>query len=1101
MSSNEMDAIVIGEGTPDQKTDSNLIKTLHDDSNTQAKSSNKCSAEKEEEKILQKKIKRSEDKKINRDLCSICRYGGDLLLCDNCPRSFHIECLKIKKEDIPEGKWYCPKCAPKMQKKLEKFQKNGNLPEDKEKERKRLLKNEKRRLWRLKKKEKLEEIKNSHKNLLINKDGNALIDSFLAKGTKGNNSLAHSTYLDYINKMMKLPLMNSKICVNITYTSNTDTEHINKSLSLPLLFPIPNNVLMKSNSNINLLEDALNKKSSIKQLLVNVQNNNKINGIEETNIIPYINSSKLTESNSIDEEKETRNILKIPNSINALNKIIEEKKDLVKYNLISRDYWDMMLQKKSSFNSKHAIKFPIDDKELYSFPDIYGLEEKYLIKNEGQLYPHFNGKLFIRLINIYDFLMTFSTKLYLSNFSLEEFYCALKFSETYTESEIILVTSIHVSLIYLLFVELADMQLLEIYNNGDNELLIIKLLVDYYINETKNLYLFIYQTWPELIRLILSSDTFNQHTFMNEETKTNLNKKLCKVSDIISYNSIINLEDKLNILEELVLKSYETNFIRNAIKEAQEKKKEVKKVEKDLEEELKEIESKKKELERQEQFTQPQAKIEEINKKLSTLSEDNSNMSRVELSKLRKKLEHEKGEFKSVIRQLNNVNNQREDILNKIDKVKNEIFDIPTVGKKCIGVDGRGYKYYYFPWMLGKLFIRITKKNSKEKYEWRIIEKEENIKELMNQLSEKGIHESALKHKLKNICTKKIGYYRNSRYHKENKENNETNNDISMKLEDIFNKQVLKYENFKNPLRYIKSNKTAKITKDTKQFDLICEKIHDIEENVTNYLSRDDKQWESFINRSNIKAWLTYIDNIKQYSNFLVFLNERVKNPYKIENSGENNILGINKNNKKIIDDDEIENEKNENNITNPIDNNGNLNIDFVNNSLQLANKIRLWSKEFEAYSLEQIYINYVKDNSISFPVLNICIDMFDLLINDLNKRREFYKKRNEDLLNDAKNSDNKREIKIHVDDESNNNAVIKGGKELRKNLIKKKMIDWNDKCMFCGEYGDLMCCEDCPNVAHLKCTELTKLPDVWRCDDCLFKLTNRRLTRNSYKA
>ena len=64
-------------------------------------------------------------------------------------------------------------------------------------------------------------------------------------------------------------------------------------------------------------------------------------------------------------------------------------------------------------------------------------------------------------------------------------------------------------------------------------------------------------------------------------------------------------------------------------------------------------------------------KIEEINKKLSTLSEDNSNMTRQELSKLRKKLEHEKNEFKSVIRQLNNANNQRDDILNKIEKTKN----------------------------------------------------------------------------------------------------------------------------------------------------------------------------------------------------------------------------------------------------------------------------------------------------------------------------------------------------------------------------------------------------------------------------------------------
>ena len=28
--------------------------------------------------------------------------------------------LKLKEEDIPEGNWYCSRCAPKMQKKLEK---------------------------------------------------------------------------------------------------------------------------------------------------------------------------------------------------------------------------------------------------------------------------------------------------------------------------------------------------------------------------------------------------------------------------------------------------------------------------------------------------------------------------------------------------------------------------------------------------------------------------------------------------------------------------------------------------------------------------------------------------------------------------------------------------------------------------------------------------------------------------------------------------------------------------------------------------------------------------------------------------------------------
>ena len=165
-------------------------------------------------KLIGKKLKRSENKKINRELCSICRDGGNLLLCDNCPRSFHIECLKIKEENIPEGKWYCPMCAPKIQKKLEKNQSISNIPEDKEKERKRLIKNEKRRLWRLKKKEQLEALKNSQINnaVLVNKNGNTLIDSFLT----GNKNNSHHTYLDYINKMDKLPFSNSKICINIT---------------------------------------------------------------------------------------------------------------------------------------------------------------------------------------------------------------------------------------------------------------------------------------------------------------------------------------------------------------------------------------------------------------------------------------------------------------------------------------------------------------------------------------------------------------------------------------------------------------------------------------------------------------------------------------------------------------------------------------------------------------------------------------------------------------------------------------------------------------------------------------------------------------------
>lgn len=46
--------------------------------------------------------------KDNDDLCIICRDGGDLLLCDGCPRAFHKECASLP--IVPHGKWYCKYC-------------------------------------------------------------------------------------------------------------------------------------------------------------------------------------------------------------------------------------------------------------------------------------------------------------------------------------------------------------------------------------------------------------------------------------------------------------------------------------------------------------------------------------------------------------------------------------------------------------------------------------------------------------------------------------------------------------------------------------------------------------------------------------------------------------------------------------------------------------------------------------------------------------------------------------------------------------------------------------------------------------------------------
>ncbi|WVZ78339.1 hypothetical protein U9M48_026069 [Paspalum notatum var. saurae] len=47
------------------------------------------------------------------DLCSICSDGGQLLLCDTCPRAFHRECVGLS--STPKGAWCCRYCENRQQ--------------------------------------------------------------------------------------------------------------------------------------------------------------------------------------------------------------------------------------------------------------------------------------------------------------------------------------------------------------------------------------------------------------------------------------------------------------------------------------------------------------------------------------------------------------------------------------------------------------------------------------------------------------------------------------------------------------------------------------------------------------------------------------------------------------------------------------------------------------------------------------------------------------------------------------------------------------------------------------------------------------------------
>ena len=86
----------------------------------------------------------------------MCKDGGELICCDNCPRSFHIEkCLiryctknKLPYEQPPESEdadWFCPKCKPVVDKRTKELAEKRNRAEAKEaatSERKRRLEDE-----------------------------------------------------------------------------------------------------------------------------------------------------------------------------------------------------------------------------------------------------------------------------------------------------------------------------------------------------------------------------------------------------------------------------------------------------------------------------------------------------------------------------------------------------------------------------------------------------------------------------------------------------------------------------------------------------------------------------------------------------------------------------------------------------------------------------------------------------------------------------------------------------------------------------------------------------------------------------------------------
>ncbi|KJH48544.1 CHDCT2 domain protein [Dictyocaulus viviparus] len=65
----------------------------------------------EKTQVARKAKRVKEDEEIeHQDYCEVCRQGGEVILCDTCPRAYHTVCIDSEMEQAPEGDWSCPYC-------------------------------------------------------------------------------------------------------------------------------------------------------------------------------------------------------------------------------------------------------------------------------------------------------------------------------------------------------------------------------------------------------------------------------------------------------------------------------------------------------------------------------------------------------------------------------------------------------------------------------------------------------------------------------------------------------------------------------------------------------------------------------------------------------------------------------------------------------------------------------------------------------------------------------------------------------------------------------------------------------------------------------
>ena len=635
----------------------------------------------------------------------------------------------------------------------------------------------------------------------------------------------------------------------------------------------------------------------------------------------------------------------------------------------------------SNIINPNLQKFPIDDTILFKHYEKYNIPPKVLERPSGNEIP-IKYEIFSKLIIVWDFLYTFNESLCGDDIVKYEItnYVGQFYEDLVSDINNDLFTNI---LISFLFLAVKNLEILEA-NLNDKEVFIVKSFLD---NPNSSVYNIFVDCICEILRVITSCASY---AYLICETTQSI------IENILSTNSFnISIDQKIILLNTFVAISYETVIIKKRIQNELDKVSAFSIERDNLQDTLKDCEKRKREITKNDKIVKLGEQIQELK---NELSEFNDKEETPVNKKAKTDIELKIAKCESILKENDTLDERKKDVSMKIQKTQEKIVALKIPKKRMLGSDYKKCDYFYFRATPGKIF-RKDKQNKK----WYILDNKNDLEELTNKLSEKGIKEKKLKYYMKKILQEiqiqeevKKEQRINNEENKENEnkdedmeENKDKDENMEVNKEEkkgVEEEQQIKQENKEEIILSPLKSKVIPIIPAFPQDDPRNIKhstndiLLEIERKFSDYLTQFNKEWESIENREKWKEIITYTNNENNFISTLRMFNHRFKNPYKSD-----------------IEQEEME-EDEEEPYSLPddlekyifIDSKGEEFIIYETDPMKiLSPKVKIWPKEIEKTEVDKYYSSTLLQTITNTQKLNFALHFYEEVIFTLIKRRE----------------------------------------------------------------------------------------------------------------